>query len=118
MIEANRLRWEKYHDEMKFQYKAKIDLRAGFYLVHVAPNSQKFLGISFAGKAYVYSRMPISPRNSPAVFSKLLPVLFVQLPSEFKETIFLYQDDIMIGGNSKAEVSNKLQYIHISYFYQ
>lgn len=95
----------------RLQWKAKLDLRAGFYTVPVTPDSQKFLGVSFRGKAYVYTVMPMGLRNSPAIFSKFLPSVLAKLPEEYKESVFIYQDDILVGGSTSMEVNDKVQAI-------
>lgn len=89
------------HKLAGFPWKAKIDLSAGFYTVRAAHSAKKYLGIYHKGHAYVYQRMPMGPRNSPAVFSYFLPSLFEQtLVPGWQEYVTIYQDDILIGGRS------------------
>lgn len=61
----------------RLKYKAKLDLKAGFYTARVHPVSQKFLGLKHDNKYYVYNSMPMGTKNSPAVFSKFVPYIFL-----------------------------------------
>ena len=49
-----------------FKYAVKIDLRDGFFHIPLAPSTQNNFGVSYGGKTYVFTRLPMGLKVAPA----------------------------------------------------
>ena len=63
----------------QFKYKMKLDLSWDFYNVKVDPSTSPYLGLKFGNQYFCYTRMPMSPRNSPTFFNKWMKWFLNQL---------------------------------------
>eukprot|EP01127_Copromyxa_protea_P013624 TRINITY_DN368_c0_g1_i14.p2 TRINITY_DN368_c0_g1~~TRINITY_DN368_c0_g1_i14.p2 ORF type:complete len:594 (+),score=103.02 TRINITY_DN368_c0_g1_i14:3196-4977(+) len=77
----------------------KMDLTEGFWLIRIAKESQGLTGFAVKGGTYVWKRMPMGLKNSPATFQRFMDDIL----SEFSDFCQLYIDDIIIFSKTFEE---------------
>eukprot|EP00917_Polyrhabdina_sp_WS-2016_P020882 GHVP01044903.1.p1 GENE.GHVP01044903.1~~GHVP01044903.1.p1 ORF type:complete len:102 (-),score=13.85 GHVP01044903.1:194-499(-) len=77
-----------------------------FHAVLISEDDQKIYG--FLGpdnKAYQYVVLPISTRNSPALFSEFMAKSLEQITEKSNDSIRNYQDDVAIAATTIKETT-------------
>ncbi|CAD6995745.1 unnamed protein product [Ceratitis capitata] len=84
-----------------------LDLKDAFFHVPVESNSKKYTAFVTHRGQYEFNYAPFGISNSPAVFCRLISVIFKDLISE--GTIVVYMDDIVIPSDNEDEGLAKLE---------
>jgi len=82
------------------RYISVLDLRSSFLQVPLHPNSRPLTAFKFNHKVYHFTRVPFGIRNSLSAFIQALNPL---IPSDLKDNIRNYVDDILIVSPSFEE---------------
>ena len=79
---------------------SKVDLRSAFFNILIWPaHRHKTLTLSPWGGSYVYNRLAFGLSSGPSSWQKLLEHVL----KEAKDFCFIYLDDILVWGRTKAE---------------
>lgn len=79
------------------KYFTSIDLTQGFLQVELDPESRKYTAFTFAGKNYMFKRLPFGLMVSSALFIKAMDHIF---GAEFQDYLVSYVDDLLIFSRS------------------
>lgn len=79
----------------------KLDLRNGFYHVHMHEESVKFTSFITPLGQFEFLRMPFGLKNAPSVFQMFINKIFADLVKDRK--VIIYLDDIMIATDNIPE---------------
>ena len=83
---------------------AKIDLQNAYLQIPVDEKSQKFLVINTHKGLFKYKRLPFGLSSSPGIFQRFISQLLAKM-----EGVAAYLDDIIISGNTKAELDERVR---------
>ena len=87
---------------------SKVDLRSAFFNIPIWPaHRHKTLTLSPWGGSYVYNRLAFGLSSGPSSWQKLLEHVL----RDVKECCFIYLDDILVWGRTKAEHDTNLKKI-------
>jgi len=81
-----------------------IDLKSAFHQFALKPKERNLTAFEADGKLWEFNCIPFGLRNSPAAFNRALHDILEGLPG-----LYIYMDDIVIGGTSTAEHDSNLQ---------
>jgi hypothetical protein len=81
------------------KFFTKMDLTEGFWHICLAEESKEMTGFAIKGATYVWKRMPMGLKNSPATFQWLMDDLLKKV-SDFCQ---LYIDDVIIFSKTFKE---------------
>ncbi|KAF9744812.1 Retrovirus-related Pol polyprotein from transposon opus, partial [Nosema granulosis] len=87
-------------------YKTKIDLKDGFYQIHLHPEDRHKTAFRIKNRLYEWTRMPMGFKNSPAVFQRFMDTILCE---EIGRSCFVYVDDILVFGRTKKELDEGLR---------
>ena len=87
-------------------YFLVFDLASGFHQIRMAPEDQWKTAFPTPGGHYEYKRMPMSLKNVPATFQRLMDQLKRGL--DCKETL-VYTDDEIINANTVTEHDKRVR---------
>lgn len=82
-------------------FLTSIDMKDGFFLVPMAPESTKYTAFVVPHGQFEYLRMPFGLKNAPAVFQRFISEIFHDLI--VAEKIKVYIDDIIIATKTLEE---------------
>ena len=77
---------------------AKIDIKAAYRLVPVAPQQRHYLGMSWKNQIYVDGMLPFRLRSAPKIFNAVADALEWCISKEGVEWIYHYLDDFAVLG--------------------
>jgi hypothetical protein len=83
----------------------KLDLTDGFWQLKLSKRSRKKTAFSYGGKVYLWKRMPMGAKNSPATLARVMEKVLGPLVGEVCE---LYVDDLLIWGKTIHEHNENL----------
>ena len=78
---------------------SKMDLTEGFWQVWIHPNSKKYTSFATRSGSYVWKRMTMGLKNSPAMFQRLMHEVF----NDYSLFTHVYVDDIIIFSKTMEE---------------
>ncbi len=81
-----------------------MDLAKGYWQIPVAESSVKYCTFVTRRGTYAFTRMPFGPKNAPAVFQQTMNET---LGAELYRTCLVYLDDIIVWGETLAEVLDR-----------
>ena len=97
----------------KGSLKAKIDIKAAYRLVPVAPQQRHYLGMSWKNQIHVDGMLPFGLRSAPKIFNAVADALKWCVSKEGVEWIYHYLDDFAVldlpGTEQCAQSLNTLQ---------
>lgn len=79
----------------------KLDLKNGFFHVHMSEESIKYTSFVTPLGQYEYLRMPFGLKNAPSIFQMFINKIFSDLVRQ--GNVIIYLDDIMIATDNIAE---------------
>jgi Reverse transcriptase (RNA-dependent DNA polymerase) len=83
-----------------FSYCTSMDLKMGFWDIHLSPYSQKLCTIVLPWGKYRYLRLPIGLSVSPDIYQEKMSNLFMDMPE-----VIVYIDDILVIKNLRGSSS-------------
>jgi hypothetical protein len=92
-------------------YLAKVDLRAGYYHIRVAPSAFKYFAFVWRGAIYCFKRLCMGLSSAPAGFSWLTGELNEWLRAAGFRACIVYIDDFLIYAHSKEEADAALAFL-------
>lgn len=92
------------HQVVGFTWFASIDLKDAFHRLHIPPDLRKWVSLQTPWGLYSFKKMPFGLKTAPSYFQRYLDHLLQQHGSNAR----WYQDDILVMGRSKNEVSHHL----------
>ena len=81
------------------KFFSKIDLTEGFWNIRLAKESRHLTGFAVKGGTYVWKRMPMGLKNSPATFQRVME----ESLGEFQDFAQPYIDDVIIFSKTFEE---------------
>ena len=81
------------------KFFTKMDLTEGFWHILMSKASKKYTGFAVQGGSYVWKRMPMGLKNSPATFQRMMDEVF----SEWSEFCQAYIDDLIVFSETFEE---------------
>ncbi len=81
-----------------------IDLKAAFHQFALVPEERRLTAFEADNKLWEFKCIPFGLRNSPAAFNRALREILEGLTG-----VYIYLDDIVIGGKSASEHDSNLQ---------
>ena len=92
------------------KYFSTLDLASGFWQIRMEPESREKTAFTTPQGLYELLVMPFGLTNAPAVFQRLMQRVLSGLnPSDGKEFVTAYLDDILVFSNSFSDHLNHLQ---------
>ena len=89
---------------------AKIDIKAAYRLIPVAPKDRFYLGMKWEDKVYIDAMLPFGLRSAPKIFNAVADALEWCVIKEGVNVIYHYLDDFaVLGPPSSEECGNNLQ---------
>jgi len=82
---------------------AKIDIKAAYHLVPVAPADHHYLGMEWRGQIYVDGMLPFGLRSAPKIFTALADAVEWCTAKEGVEFVYHYLDDFVVLGLPESE---------------
>ncbi|KAF9742481.1 Retrovirus-related Pol polyprotein from transposon, partial [Nosema granulosis] len=79
---------------------SKIDLKEGFFQVHLLERDKEKTAFRLKNKTYEWNRMPMGCKNSPATFQRIMDKV---LAEEIEKSCYVYVDDILVFGETEEE---------------
>lgn len=111
-IDADRypipLMWEFISECVGFQYYIKLDLKAGYWNIRVAPESIPLTAFITHKGLYEFLVMPFGLKNAPAEFQRIMDEVFGHL---YGKGVKIYFDDFIIFKNSISELFKLLNLV-------
>ena len=74
-----------------------IDLSSAYYHVKIAPEDQKYMGFTYAGRFFVWTCLPFGLRTSPWAFTKLTRFCERHIRRKFNLPLHGYLDDFTLA---------------------
>lgn len=84
-------------------YFAKIDLKEAYWQIPLDKDSRQICTINTTKGLYEFTRLPKGMKNSSAIFQRTIEEVLSGLKG-----VVIYQDDILIHGIDKAELSRRV----------
>ena len=91
----------------KVKFYSKIDLKEAYLQVPLSAEVQKYTTISTHMGNFSFTRLLFGILASPRVFQEFIDEVLVDIPG-----VCAYQDDILIGGATRAEHDVRLREVH------
>eukprot|EP00117_Sycon_ciliatum_P023439 scpid76316/ scgid19928/ Putative enzymatic polyprotein; Protease; Reverse transcriptase; Ribonuclease H len=86
-------------------WMAKMDLRHGYSHFEVHPDSQAYLGLTWAGKYYTHVSLPYGLSWSTYMFNETMDTVLMHIKQTITDKVYAYADDWLVYGSSYDEVS-------------
>ena len=86
------------------KFYSKIDLKDAYLHVPLSDEAQKYTTISTHMGNFSFTRLPFGISASPCIFQEFIDGVLADIPG-----VRAYQDDILIGGATRAEHDVRLQ---------
>lgn len=84
----------------------KLDLRQAYLQLQLEEDSKKYTTINTHQGLYQYNRLPFGIASAPAIFQRLMDMLFQGIPG-----VVCYLDDILVTGTSKENHLHNLSLV-------
>ena len=79
------------------KYFTKLDCCSGYWQVPMDPDSTKYTAFGSPFGHFEFVNMPMGVTNAPSHFQSVIDELYLQSKFPYKENLFNYQDDLLIG---------------------
>ena len=84
---------------------SKLDLKDGFHLIGLTPETRKYTAFVTPFGHYEYTRLPFGWKNSPPVFQRIMVQVLGPLLNDTR--IAVYVDDIICGGDDEEDCGRR-----------
>ena len=89
----------------KFEHFTTLDLSSAYHQIPICEEEQKYTAFEADGKLYQFTRIPFGVTNGVAAFQRVMDDIVAK---ENLPAVFVYVDNIIIGGRNKHDHDQNL----------